>query len=226
MYANKGYAKLPHSDVERDLYTFGRPEDTRPYPFELSDAKVEGWGNKWETTHFLFILFPQYARPYWSELLDPNMATKGTLPSNPTSSPILLLAGTVFIFTWPWLFFGIVWAQDGLQLNNYATKVARGNPHATTYLITLIAHIVSMIVRFLLSSAITCLAKTWVPKHQPLSVFRVLSLAAFKDHESPLSLRAARTHMSDPKKFWVVVLPIAVCFAALQTGHHQAPPVL
>ena len=71
-----------------------------------------------------------------------------------------------------------------------------------------------MIVGFLLSSAITCLGKTWVPKHQPLDVFHVLSLAAFKNHKSPLGLSAARTHMSDPKKFWVVVLPIAVCFVA------------
>ena len=144
------------------------------------------------------------------------MTTKGTFTSRRTLSPNLLLASTLVLLAWPWIFFGIVWTQDGVQLNNHAAKVARDNPHVTNYLITFISTLLSMAVGFCFSSAATCLAKEWVPKHQPLAVFDAISLEYFKNQKSPWDLRDAR-HMSDQKMFWFAVLSTTACFLAFTT---------
>ena len=146
-----------------------------------------------------------------------NSDTKHSVGPSSRTNPIPFLAGTLVMLTWPWIFFGIVWARGGVQLNNYAAYVARNNPHVTNYLVTFIGHIITMIVGFLLSSAVTCLAKEWVPKHQPLAVFDAISLQYFKNNKSPWGLRDARTHISDPKRFWFAVLPITTCFLAFTT---------
>ena len=74
-----------------------------------------------------------------------------------------------------------------------------------------------MAVGFCFSCAVTCLAKEWVPKHQPLAVFDAISLEYFKNQKSPWGLRDARTHISDPKRFWFAVLPITTCFLTFTT---------
>ena len=136
--------------------------------------------------------------------------------SSPVSSPILILACILVMLTWPWMFLGIVWARGGVQLNNHAAKFVIDNAHVTNYLVTFIGTIISIIVGILLSTAVTRLAREWVPKRDPITVFHVISLSAFKHHSWPWNLNDSITHLFDPRTSLAVVF-IGVCVLALTT---------
>ena len=133
-----------------------------------------------------------------------------------TSSPVPLLAATFVMLTWPWIFFVIVQARHGVQLNNPAANFVKDNPHITNYLVTFIGTIVSVIVGFLLSSAVTRLSQEWVPKHDSVTIFHIVSLSSFKHHSWPWNLNDSITHLFDPKKSLAVV-SIGACMLAFTT---------
>ena len=132
------------------------------------------------------------------------------------SSLIIYLAVTFVMLTWPWIFFGAIWAKKGIQLNNHAARVVKDNPHVTNYLVTFIGTIFSLIMGFLLSSAVTRLAQERYPRNGPVTVFDIMSLSAFKHRSWPWGFRDSVTHLFHPKRMFIVVL-IAACVAAFTT---------
>jgi len=142
-------------------------------------------------------LFPQYAVSYSYALPDPDGegAVRNTEATpTPKAAPpkvahtrpdIALLFGTFVMLIWPWLFFGIVWAKKGLQMNNHVARLVKENPHATTYFITLICSIISMIVTALFSLAIIRFAQELVTYHTPTRPFHLRVLLAFRHQNWP-----------------------------------------
>ena len=132
------------------------------------------------------------------------------------SSPIPSLAGSFVMLTWPWVFFGIVWVRHGVQLPvNNATSFIIDNPHITNYIVTFIGTIVSLVVGFLLSSAVTRLGQQQFLKY-PVTVFHVIVLSAFKNHSWPWNMNDSLTHLFNPNTSLIVIL-IGACVVAFTT---------
>ena len=134
-----------------------------------------------------------------------------TRGSGPSVHDILAFIGISIMLIWPWIFFGVVWAKKGIQMNNHVAKVITNNPHATTYFITLICSIISMIVSALFSLSIIRFAQELVSHRQPTEPFTLSVLLAFRRQTWPWgkSLKDAKSLLTK-KKWWPAVLLI-VC---------------
>lgn len=129
--------------------------------------------------------------------------------SGPSVHDILAFIGISIMLIWPWIFFGVVWAKKGIQMNNHVAKVITNNPHATTYFITLICSIISMIVSVLFSLSIIRFAQELVSHRHPTEPFTLSVLLAFRRQTWPWgkSLKDAKSLMTK-KKWWPAVLLI------------------
>lgn len=110
---------------------------------------------------------------------------------------------------WPWLFFGIVWAKKGIQMNNDLAPVVANNPHATTYIITFICTLISTIVGTIFSLAIIRLAQEWVTHYQPTVPFHVTALLALRHQSFPWKdFKKDGKGLLTKKKWWPAALVI------------------
>jgi hypothetical protein len=127
----------------------------------------------------------------------------------PSVHDILALSGISIMLIWPWIFFGVVWAEEGIQMNNHVAQVITNNPHATTYFITLICSIISVIVSALFSLSIIRFAQELVTHRQPTEPFTLRVLLAFRHQNWPLgkSVKDAKYLMSE-KRWWPSLLLI------------------
>jgi len=135
---------------------------------------------------------PEVTRPYSSE------------------PDFLLLFGIFIMLIWPWIFFCIVWAMEGIQMNNHVTRVVKENPHATTYFITLICSIISMAVTSLFSLAIVRFAQELVTYRKP-TTFHLTALLALRHQNWPwgTSWKDVKDLMNK-KRWWPAAL-VVVC---------------
>ena len=129
------------------------------------------------------------------------------------SADILALIGIYIMLIWPWIFFGVVWAKKGIQLNNHFANVITNNPHATTYFITLICSIISMIVSALFSLSIVRFAQELVTHRPPTEPFTLRMLLAFR-RQSLMSMEDAKQIGSKNLKTWGHAILLSICVAA------------
>jgi len=129
--------------------------------------------------------------------------------SGPSVHDILAFIGISIMLIWPWIFFGVVWAKKGIQVNNHVAKVITNNPQPTTYFITLICSIISMIVGALFSLSIIRFAQELVSHRQPTEPFTLSVLLAFRHQNWPWgkSVKDAKYLMAK-KRWWPAVLLI------------------
>ena len=134
-----------------------------------------------------------------------------TRGSGPSVDDILAFIGISIMLIWPWIFFGVVWAKKGIQMNNHITEVIIHNLHATTYFITLICSIISMIISALFSHSIVRFAQELVTHRAPTSPFILSVLLAFRHLNWPWgkNVKAAKYLMS--KKRWWPALLLIIC---------------
>lgn len=105
--------------------------------------------------------------------------------SGPGIRDILSFIGVAIMLAWPWIFFGVVWAKGGVQMNNHLSKVVRNHPQATTYFITFICSIISLMIGELFSLAIIRFAQELVTYRKPTQPFHLTVLLAFRHQTWP-----------------------------------------
>jgi hypothetical protein len=131
--------------------------------------------------------------------------------SGPSIQDLLSLAAITIMLAWPWAFFGAVWIRGGVQLSNHMAKVVTNNPHATTYFVTLICSIITMITGALFSLAIIRFAQELVTHRKPTRPFHLRVLLSFRRQTWPwgMSVKGAK-YLIHRNRWWPAVLLI-VC---------------
>ena len=131
--------------------------------------------------------------------------------SGPSIQDLLALAAITIMLAWPWAFFGAVWIRGGVQLSNHMAKVVTNNPHATTYFVTLICSIISMITGALFSLAIIRFAQEFVSHCKPTRPFHLRVLLSFRHQTWPwgMNVKGAK-YLVQRNRWWPAVLLI-VC---------------
>ena len=131
--------------------------------------------------------------------------------SGPHIQDLLALAAIIIMLVWPWAFFGAVWIRGGVQLSNHMAKVVTNSPHATTYFVTLICSIISMITSALFSLSIIRFAQELVTFRGPTPPFHLRVLLAFRHQNWPWgkSVKGAK-YLIHRNRWWPAVLLI-VC---------------
>ena len=72
------------------------------------------------------------------------------------------MTGILIKLIWPWMFFAAIWVKSGIKINHNVAAVIIQNPHATTYLVTLISSVNTIIIAYLFSVAIVRFSQEWV----------------------------------------------------------------
>jgi len=124
---------------------------------------------------------------------------------------MLLLSGIVFMLVWPWVFWGVVWSRDGIQMNNHVAKVIMDNPHGTTFFTTLLGNVTAVIVSILFSSAIIRFSQEWVER-KGVTVFDVSMLSALRYQRWPWRMKDLNG--SFVRTRWLRMVLIVGCIAA------------
>jgi len=118
---------------------------------------------------------------------------------------------------WPWVFFGVVYATKGIQMNNHLAKVVTDHPHSTTFFATLIANIVCLLINVLFSFAVIRFSQEWIATHEVVTVFDVELIMALRHQTWPWSLK-------DVKKLLVRNRVVPVVLAATCIGTYTFIP--
>lgn len=123
--------------------------------------------------------------------------------SGPSIRDILSFIGIAIMLVWPWIFFGVVWANGGVQMNNHLAKVVRNHPQATTHFITFICSIISLIIGELFSLAIIRFAQELVTYRKPTRPFHLTVLLAFRHQTWPWgkSMKDAKYLMTNDRRW-------------------------
>jgi len=123
-----------------------------------------------------------------------------------------MLAGIFVMLVWPWIFLGVVWVLKGVQMNNHVAKVVTANLHGTTFFITLLGNIVSVIVSIFFSFATIRFAQEWVASDKDVTVFDVSMLFAFRYQKWPW----AKKELNWPflRTRWLPMVLTVGCIAA------------
>ncbi|KAJ2919627.1 hypothetical protein MD484_g762, partial [Candolleomyces efflorescens] len=106
-------------------------------------------------------------------------------PPDDTSRPwriaidIGLLFGVIFMLIWPWVFFGIINAQDGIQMPSTLSDMVQQYPQRVAAVVTLIGTGTQVIATCLLSQIIVRFGQELVDRGT-VTVFDVSALSAFR----------------------------------------------
>jgi hypothetical protein len=124
---------------------------------------------------------------------------------------MLLLASIVFMLLWPWIFWGVVRSHDGIRMNEHIAKVVMDNPQGTTFFMTLLGNITSLIVSTLFSSAIIRFSQELVER-EGVTVFDVSMLSAFRYQRWPWGIKDLNRPFVRTR--WLRMILIVGCIAA------------
>lgn len=114
------------------------------------------------------------------------------------------------MLTWPLLFFGVVFALKGLQINNYVAKVVHRHPQNTAFFVTLVGNIVCLIINILFSSAVTRSAQEWIAQQRTeVTVYHVLLLTGLRTQTWPWTLKDLKEVFA--LKRWLQLVLLGVC---------------
>jgi hypothetical protein len=106
---------------------------------------------------------------------------------------------------WPWIFWGVVWSQHGIQMNEHVAKVVMDNHQGATFFMTLLGSIASVIVSTLFSSAIIRFSQELL-KRKGVTGFDVSMLLAFRYQRWPWGMKDL--HRSFVRTRWLHMILI------------------
>ena len=131
--------------------------------------------------------------------------------SGPNIRDFLAFIGIAIMLVWPWIFFGVVWAKGGVQMNNHLANVAQNHPHTTTYIITFISSIISLIIGELFSLAVIRFAQELVTYRKPTRPFHLTVLLAFRHQTWPWGKSTRDVKYLMTKDRWWPAVSVILC---------------
>ena len=103
------------------------------------------------------------------------------------TSFIRLLAFTTFMTIWPWVFFGVVMGSGGVAMSLTVARAANGHPQDVSFLATSLSNVLSFVVGYLFSAAVSTLAQKYVVHKDP-HIAHVSFFTHLKNRSFPKSL--------------------------------------
>jgi len=116
------------------------------------------------------------------------------------------------MLAWPWIFLGVVWGRNGVEMNNHVAKVVTNHPHGTSFFVTLVGNIVNLIVSVLFSFSIIRFAQEKVTSDADITVFDVSLLSALKHQQWPWGFQDLG-YLFDRTR-WLAAALVGGCIAA------------
>ena len=80
------------------------------------------------------------------------------------AKPLLIIT---FMTIWPWVFFGIVMAFDGLAMPLKAARIANHHPQDVSFFVTSLSSVLNIVVGYLFSNAVSMLSRKYVVHKDP-----------------------------------------------------------
>ena len=125
---------------------------------------------------------------------------------------VCLLAGMLIMILWPWIFLSIIWARSGIPMGEHLAMVVKKHPQRTSFVITLFANIISIIISILFSAAILRFSQAWPMNNGHVTVFDISLISAFRNQSWPWEMKDHKYLLI--RKRWFPVVLAGVCLAA------------
>ena len=119
---------------------------------------------------------------------------------------VLFIIGVLIMLVWPWLFFTAVWVKSGIKITHKVAAVIIQNLHTTTYLVTLISSVNTIIVTFFYSIAIVRFSQEWATHARTPKPLHLRTLLALRHQRW-------RTNGNGARSSWGLAVLVFVCFA-------------
>ena len=125
---------------------------------------------------------------------------------------VCLLAGIFIMLLWPWIFLATIWAQGGVQMDDHVARVVKDYPQRTSFVITLLGNMVSIIVSAIFSTAVLRFSQEWARNNDHVTVFNLSLISAFRLQNWPWSVKDHKYMLV--QKQWLHVGLAGACIAA------------
>ena len=131
---------------------------------------------------------------------------------------ILLVFFITVMLVWPWIFFGVVWARHGIQMNNDLADFVMNHPRNTNFFVTFLGTAVRLIVGYLFSEAIVRFCQEWAVDHH-INLFHISLISGLKNQKLPWGV-GDLGYLYNPKKGFRVAIVVACwgCFLIVPSG--------
>ena len=113
---------------------------------------------------------------------------------------------------WPWILLAIIWARGGIQMDDHVAKIVNHYPQRTSFFITLLGIIVSIIVSILFSTAVVRFSQEWAVHNDHITVFDVSLISAFKHQSWPWGITDWHKYLLVRNR-WLPAALAGVCIA-------------
>jgi len=128
------------------------------------------------------------------------------------ANDLCLLAGIFIMLLWPWILLAIIWARGGIQMDDYIAKIVNHYPQRTSFFITLLGNIVSIIISILFSTAVVHFSQEWTTNNNHITIFDVSLMSAFRNQNWPWEIKDRKYLLV--RNRWLPVGLAGVCIAA------------
>ena len=113
---------------------------------------------------------------------------------------------------WPWILLAIIRARGGIQMDDHVAKIVNHYPQRTSFFITLLGNIVSIIVSILFSTAVVRFSQEWTTNNNHVTVFDVSLMSAFTNQNWPWEIKDHKYLLL--RNRWLLAVLAGVCIAA------------
>ena len=138
--------------------------------------------------------------------------TGGVTNFRARANEVFLLAGIFVMLLWPWIFLAIIWARGGVQMDDHVANFVQNYPQWTSFLITLLGNIVSIIVSIMFSTAVVRFCQEWARNNDRVTVFDVSLISAFRNQNWPWGIKDCKYLLV--RNRWLPAVLAGVCIAA------------
>jgi len=137
---------------------------------------------------------------------------QGVTTSRAIANDVCLLAGIFILLLWPWVFLTIIWSRDGIQMDNHVAKVVKDYPQRTSFFITFLGNIVSIIISIIFSTAVVRFSQKWTTNNNHVTVFDVSLISAFQNQKWPWGIKDHKYLLV--RNRWLPAVLAGVCIAS------------
>jgi hypothetical protein len=123
-----------------------------------------------------------------------------------------LLAGIFILLLWPWIFLTIIWSRDGIQMDDHVAKVVKNYPQRTSFFITFLGNIVSIITSTIFSTAVVRFSQAWARNNDHVTVFDISLITAFRNQNWPWGIQDHKYLLV--RNRWLPAVLAGVCIAS------------
>lgn len=125
-------------------------------------------------------------------------------PWRPHYSPSLKFVFAIIVMiVWPWVFYGIVKRQGGIEMDRKTSNIVRKHSQDVDYFVTAVASSIAFLIGYLFQASVTRLAQRWVV-FEETDIFRLSFFSALKNRAFVWSLGALPSIFKSARRLGLV----------------------